>query len=95
LLDRARGARRNLPVGTSVATDLVELRVPVPDRPGVLAEVTTTAGRLGVNVANIEIAHSLEGRAGVIELVVAASDAPALEQALHELGYHTSHTELP
>jgi len=48
-----------------------------------------------VNVANIEIAHSLEGRAGVIELVVAASDAPALEQALHELGYHTSHTELP
>jgi prephenate dehydrogenase len=95
LLDRARGARRNLPVGTSVATDLVELRVPVPDRPGVLAEVTTTAGRLGVNVANIEIAHSLEGRAGVIELVVAARDAPALEAALQDLGYHTSHTELP
>jgi prephenate dehydrogenase len=95
LLDRARGARRNLPVGISVATDLVELRVPVPDRPGVLAEVTTTAGRLGVNVAHIDIAHSLEGRAGVIELVVAASDAVALEQALHELGYHTSHTELP
>ena len=94
LLDRARGARRNLPVGASIATDLVELRVPVPDRPGVLAEVTTTAGRLGVNVANIDIAHSLEGRAGVIELVIAADDAPALEEALHELGYHTSRTEL-
>jgi prephenate dehydrogenase len=94
LLDRARGARRNLPVGASIATDLVELRVPVPDRPGVLAEVTTTAGRLGVNVANIDIAHSLEGRAGVIELVIAAHDAPALEEALHELGYHTSRTEL-
>jgi prephenate dehydrogenase len=94
LLDRARGARRNLPVGASIATDLVELRVPVPDRPGVLAEVTTTAGRLGVNVANIDIAHSIEGRAGVIALVVAAHDAPALEEALHELGYHTSRTEL-
>jgi prephenate dehydrogenase len=94
LLDRARGARRNLPVGASIATDLVELRVPVPDRPGVLAEVTTTAGRLGVNVANIDIAHSLEGRAGVIELVIAAHDAPALEEALHELGYHTSRTDL-
>jgi prephenate dehydrogenase len=94
LLDRARGARRNLPVGASIATDLVELRVPVPDRPGVLAEVTTTAGRLGVNVANIDIAHSLEGRAGVIELVIAAHDAAAFEDALHELGYHTSRTEL-
>ena len=54
-------ARRNLPVGASMATDLVELRVPVPDRPGVIAEVTTLAGRLGVNVADVEIAHSLEG----------------------------------
>ena len=72
LLGRARGARRNLPVGAAVATDLVELRVPVPDRPGVIAEVTTLAGRLGVNVADFEIAHSLEGGAGVLVLVVAA-----------------------
>ena len=53
------------------ATDLVELRIPVPDRPGVIAEVTTLAGRLGVNIADFEIAHSLEGGAGVLVLVVA------------------------
>jgi prephenate dehydrogenase len=94
LLRRARQARRNLPVGASVATDLVELRVPVIDRAGVLAEVTTTATRLGINVANLEISHSIEGRSGVIEMVIAAADAPALEAALHELGYHTSTTEL-
>ena len=68
-------ARRNLPVGISMATKLVELRIPVPDRPGVLAEVTTLAGRLGVNVADIEIAHSKEGGAGVLVLIVAADDA--------------------
>ena len=45
LLERARSARRNLPMGISVSTDLVELRIPVPDRPGVIAEVTTLAGR--------------------------------------------------
>ncbi|MDZ4826038.1 MAG: prephenate dehydrogenase [Actinomycetota bacterium] len=90
LLERARAARRNLPVGVSAATDLVELRVPVPDRPGVFAEVTTLAGRLGVNLEDFEVAHSLEGAAGVAVLVVAASDAPALEAGLHELGYHTS-----
>ncbi|MDQ1519546.1 MAG: prephenate dehydrogenase [Actinomycetota bacterium] len=95
LLDRARSARRSLPVGATVATDLVELRVPVPDRPGVLAEVTTLAGRLGVNVADVEIAHSLEGGAGVVVLVVAADGAGALESGLHELGYSTSRTVLP
>jgi prephenate dehydrogenase len=95
LLERARSARRSLPVGTSVDTDLIELRIPVPDRPGVIAEVTTLAGQLGVNVADLEIAHSLEGGAGVMVLVVAAAEAPALEDGLHALGYHTSRTMLP
>ena len=89
LLGRARPARRNLPVGISMATKLVELRIPVPDRPGVLAEVTTLAGRLGVNVADVEIAHSTEGGAGVIVLIVAADDAEAFETGLRDLGYHT------
>jgi prephenate dehydrogenase len=94
LLDRARNARRSLPVGISMATKLVELRVPVPDRPGVLAEVTTLAGRLGVNVADVEIAHSKEGGAGVLVLIVAADDADAFESGLHELGYHTGRTDI-
>lgn len=94
LLERARAARRNLPVGAAVATDLVELRVPVPDRPGVIAEVTTLAGRLGVNVYDFEIAHSLEGGAGVLVLVVSAAGADAYEAGLHELGYHTARTEI-
>jgi prephenate dehydrogenase len=94
LLDRARVARRSLPVGATLATDLVELRIPVQDKEGVLAEVTTLASRLGVNVYDVEIAHSLEGGAGVLVLVVAASSADAYETGLHELGYRTSRTEL-
>jgi prephenate dehydrogenase len=92
LLERARAARRNLPTGAPAPSELVEVRVPVPDRPGVLAEVTTLAGRLGVNLVDFEVAHSLEGAAGVAVLVVAAADAPAFEAGLHELGYHTSRT---
>jgi prephenate dehydrogenase len=94
LLARARAGRRSLPVGAGVARDLVELRVPVLDRPGVIAEVTTLAGRLGVNVADVEIAHSLEGQAGVLVLVVDAADADAYETGLHDLGYVTSRTDL-
>jgi len=94
LLERARSARRNLPVGATMATDLVELRVPVPDRPGVIAEVTTLAGRLGVNVADFEIAHSAEGGRGVITLIVAAVDADAYQSGLRDLGYTVSRTDL-
>jgi prephenate dehydrogenase len=95
LLERARNARRSLPVGRAIASDLAEMRVPVPDRPGVLAEVTTLAGRLGVNVFDLEIAHSMEGGSGVLVLTIPAADAPAFEAALHERGYHSSRTALP
>ena len=64
----ASRARRNLPTGLPADEALVELRIRLPDEPGQLAEVTTVAGRLGVNIVDLEIAHSLEGprrRAGV------------------------------
>jgi hypothetical protein len=47
-----------------------------------------------VNVADVEIAHSLEGGRGVLVLVVAAIDADAYERGLLDLGYHASRTDL-
>jgi prephenate dehydrogenase len=94
LLADARAARRNLPTGLPVEETLVELRVPVPDREGVIAEVTTLAARFGINIADLEIAHSLEGRAGVLVLVVAERNLDAFEGALLEHGYHVSRTPL-
>jgi prephenate dehydrogenase len=94
LLDRARVARRNLPVGIPDESKLATLRIPIPDRPGVLAEVTTLAGRLGVNLYDFEVAHSKEGGEGVLILVVANDAAEAFEAGLRELGYHTRRTDL-
>jgi prephenate dehydrogenase len=95
LLERARAARRSLPVGAATpGAHLVELRVPVPDRPGVLAEVTTLAGQLGVNIADLEIAHSMEGREGVLVMVVAEAGVEGFEAALGRAGYHPSRSEL-
>jgi prephenate dehydrogenase len=88
LLERARAARRNLPVGTPSGAALVELRIPVPDRPGVLAEVTTAAGMLGVNIVDLEIVHSGEGTGGVLVLVVPEASTTVFEDALTEQGYH-------
>jgi prephenate dehydrogenase len=94
VLERARAARRNLPRQATVAGPLVELRVPVPDRPGVLAEVTMLAGRLGVNIADLEIAHSMEGETGVIVMVVAQAGVDGFERALVDAGYHVARSAL-
>jgi len=94
VLEQARSARLNLPSRVARAEDLCEVRVPVPDRAGVLAEVTTLAGRLDVNIADLEIAHSAEGDAGVLILLVEGAAAERLRSGLTDLGYRPSVTPL-
>jgi prephenate dehydrogenase len=90
MLERARAARVNLPSRVPRPEDVVEVRVPVPDRPGVLAEVTTLAGELDVNIYDLEIAHSAEGDRGVLLVVVAAGDADLVRGGLLARGYRPS-----
>jgi prephenate dehydrogenase len=83
----ARQARRDLP-GKRVSGELVELHVPIPDRPGVLAEVTTTVGNLGVNIEDLQISHAEEGGRGMLRLlVVGADEARKVVAALTTYGY--------
>jgi prephenate dehydrogenase len=89
-LERARHARVNLPSRAARAEDLVEVRVPIPDRPGVLAEVTTLAGDLGVNIEDLEIAHSAEGERGVLIVVIDAKASDLLRGAFLARGYRPS-----
>jgi prephenate dehydrogenase len=88
VLGRASTARRHLPARGARPDHLAELRVPVPDREGVLAELTTAAGDLGVNIYDIEIAHSAEGPRGVLLLVVDADEAVTLRDTITGRGYH-------
>lgn len=70
-LSAAREARLGLPDKPGLAvSELVELVVPIPDRPGALAEVTTTLGEAGVNIEDIDIVHSPEGGKGTIHMAV-------------------------
>jgi prephenate dehydrogenase len=89
-LEGAREGRRNLPTTALPADELAEVRVPVSDEPGQLAAVTTTATGLGVNIYDIEMAHSAEGPRGVMILVVDAARAAELVARLDELGYRSS-----
>jgi prephenate dehydrogenase len=92
LLERARAARQNLPPRGVRPVAVAELRVVVPDRPGVLAEVTTLAGELGVNIYDLEIAHSAEGPRGVLVLVVDAAAAQSVVLPLRARGFRVSWT---
>ena len=94
VLEAARRARINLPARAVQAENLVEMRVRVPDRPGVLAEVTTLAGELAVNIYDLEIAHSAEGDSGVLVLVIDAAAAELLRGALFARGFKMSVTAL-
>ena len=88
VLERARAARVNLPARAAArAEELAEVRVPVPDRKGVAAELTTLAADLGVDLFDFEIAHSAEGDRGVMVLVVDAAVADVLRGAYFARGY--------
>ena len=87
VLQRASAARRNLPARVVRPDHLAELRIPVPDRAGVLAEITSLAADAGIGIYDIEIAHSAEGPRGVLILVVDGADAGTLTAAIEARGY--------
>ena len=74
--------------------ELSEMRVVVPDRPGSLAEVTTTATEADINIFDLEIAHSSEGDRGVLILLVESDQAGRLHDALVRRGYRVSHKRM-
>jgi prephenate dehydrogenase len=87
VLQKASAARRNLPARVVRPEHLAELRIPVPDRAGVLAEITSLAADAGIGIYDIEIAHSAEGPRGVLILVVDGADAGTLTAAVEARGY--------
>lgn len=93
-LEHAQAARRNLPARVVHPDQVAEVRVPVPDRDGVIAEVATLASDLEINIADIEVAHSSAGDRGVLILLVEADRAERLQTALNQRGYRPNVTYL-
>jgi hypothetical protein len=60
-----------------------------------IAEVTTLASELGVNIEDIEIVHSAEGERGVLVIVVDARQTDLLRGALLARNYRPSAQPLP
>lgn len=87
-LASAADVRRGLPAQWVPSTArLTELKVPMVDRPGVVAEVTGAVSRAGCNIEGIDIDHETEDRALLVVVLTDDGDHAALERDLLDLGY--------
>ena len=94
VLSQARRARTNLPSRYVRPQDLIEIRIPIPDRKGQIANITMLAADCDVNIADIEVAHSTEGADGVLVLVVARAEVQRFLAVLAGQGYKPTTREL-
>jgi prephenate dehydrogenase len=78
--ERSAGDRRRLLETQSSGDELHELRVPVPNRPGVVAEIALALGRIGVNIADLALYPAPDMSDGVVALWIAGSEAASSAQ---------------
>jgi prephenate dehydrogenase len=91
LLTRASKARQALPAKWIPATeDLLEVRIPLMDRTGVVAEVTTIASQVGCNIQSIEIDHITSSSADLVLILTDEGDIGKLSTQLIKAGFRIS-----
>ena len=93
-LTEARAVRANLPGRVRELTEVAEVRIPIPDRAGAAAEVFTLAAELGVNTANFEVSHSVEGDRGILVMVVDAASVELFRGGLMARGFKPAVTRV-
>ncbi len=86
-LAQAQSVRRNLPTRDAADIDVVDILVPIPDRPGAVAAVAVLATGVGVNLRSLQTIDAAESIGGVLEMSVAIGDAEILRDALQAEGY--------
>jgi prephenate dehydrogenase len=64
----------------------VEIAVPVENRPGVFAEVTTLMGKSNINIHDLYVRHSNTERAALV-LTLDAEAVPLAQRLLWEAGF--------
>src|SRR2546429_535499 len=79
---RGRASRGAVLGASLVGGGVHELRVSVPNRPGVVAEIALALGRAGVNIADMALSPSEDNRQGTIALWIGGEEDAARAQEL-------------
>jgi prephenate dehydrogenase len=75
--DAAAADRRALIDADHAGGAMHELRLTVPNRPGIVAQVALALGRAGVNIVDMALAPAPDMRSGAITLWIAGDDQAA------------------
>ncbi|HZC13117.1 MAG TPA: prephenate dehydrogenase dimerization domain-containing protein, partial [Thermoleophilaceae bacterium] len=86
--DRAREDRRELLEAGAPGGAVHELRLTVPNRPGIVAQVALELGRAGVNIVDMALAPAVDMRSGAMTLWIAGdSQAARARELIGALGF--------
>jgi prephenate dehydrogenase len=94
LFESARASRRALPRRGLTAV-LVDLVVPIPDRPGSLALVMSAMADAAINVEDVSMRHATDGQRGSLILAVDGLDQAHLGQEALAARGMVSHVDRP
>jgi prephenate dehydrogenase len=86
--DAARADRERLLGAGLTGGAVAELRIAVPNRPGVIAQIALALGGAGVNIRDLALAPSQDNRQGVVSLWLAdGEDAARASELVAQLGF--------
>jgi prephenate dehydrogenase len=92
--DAAREDRRRLLESGLEGARVTELRLSVPNSPGIVAQVALALGKAGVNIADMALAPAPDMRSGSITLwVTGDGDAERAKHLIEDLGFPTAVVE--
>src|SRR3954447_11895667 len=92
--DAAREDRRRLVEAGLGAGSVTELRLSVPNRPGIVAQVALELGKAGVNIADMALAPAPDMRSGSMTLWIAGDDdAERARRLIEDLGFPATAVE--
>lgn len=94
VLDRASKARRRL-VPKRADAPIVDLIVPLRDRPGEIARITGALGSAGVNIEDLAMRHATAGDRGSLLVRVTEDDRGSAMRALVAVGVEGAAVEGP
>jgi prephenate dehydrogenase len=85
--DTARADRARVLEAELVGGPARELRLTVPNRPGIVAQVALALGRAGVNIVDMALAPAADMSSGAMTLWVGADTADRARELIEELGF--------
>src|SRR4051794_14117310 len=91
---RAGAPRRELIEAEIAGGPLHELRIRVPNRPGIVAELALELGRAGVNIEDMALYPAADMSSGAVSLYIAGDgEAERAEGLVRDLGHDVSRAE--